>query len=236
MKVMIGVPTAEMARRADFYDYFNLLDKPEGTIISFAHGQSPARNRNLMIKTAIEKECTHILFLDDDLAFKPDMLNRLLAHDKDIVGGYYLMRNYPHKPIVFSWANEEGRCLHLFPTDNMTGLVECVALGLGAVLIKTSVFQAMHEELKDSTWVRLGELENDHWCDDIGLWKRVRDYGFKMYCDLDVLVGHMAQVTIWPDRQSEKWMVAYDTQSEDGRVAFPAIQPDPVPDLAAVNG
>jgi hypothetical protein len=31
-------------------------------------------------------------------------------------------------------------------------------------------------------------------------------------------------------------MVAYDTQSEDGRVAFPAVQPEIVPDLAAVNG
>ncbi len=206
-KILIAIPTAEMARRADFYDYFNLLDKPLGSIITFSHGQSPARNRNLMIEGALEQNCTHVLFIDDDVAFEKDMLTRLLAHDKDIVSGLYLMRNYPHTPICFDYADETGRCRPRYFSDGDTGLVEIVACGLGACLIKTDVFRNM-----EKPWIRLGELELDHWCDDIGFFRRVREKGYKLYCDLDVRVGHMAQVIVWPQLINGRWMTTYDTR------------------------
>ncbi len=228
-RVMIAVPTAEMARRADFYDYFNILVKPEDSLITLVHGQSPARGRNMAIKQALDHNCTHIFFIDDDLAFKPDLLLRLLAHDKDIVSGYYLMRNYPHQPILFDYADEDGKCRHMYPADDQSGLVEAVAYGLGCCLIKTDVLLAMKEECKDNTWVRLGELEPDHWCDDIGFFRRVRDYGFKLFCDLNAPCGHMAQVTIWPDRVNDAWYTTYDTNSQHGKVSFPALRP-PVQD------
>jgi organic radical activating enzyme len=220
MKILIGVPTSEMARRADFYDYFNMLNKPDGTMMTFAHGQSPARNRNLIIDQALENDCTHILFIDDDTAFKPNMLSQLLAHDKDIVTGLYLMRNYPHQPIIFDYADEEGRCTHHWLHDGKKGLVEIVASGLGACLIKTDVFRAL-----DKPYVRLGELEKDHWCDDIGFFRRVREAGFKLYCDLDCLVGHMASVTVWPNPIDGKWMTSYESNGE-ASVSFPQVIPE----------
>lgn len=225
MKIMIGVPTQEVARRADFYDYFNTLEKPEGTMITGAHGQSPARNRNMIISQALEQNCTHVFFLDDDVAFQSDLLMRLLAHNKDIVSGYYLMRNYPHMPILFDIAQNDGKCRHYFPPDEQNGLIEAVAFGLGACLIKIDVFKAMIEESKDKTWIRLGELEKDHWCDDIGFFNRARAYGFKLYCDLNARVGHMAHCTIWPSYKDGRWMVEYDTNSQHGRVGFLALRP-----------
>lgn len=219
-KVLVGVPTAEIARRADFYDYYNMLERPAGTICTFAHGQSPARNRNLIIEQAIAHECTHIMFLDDDVAFAPTLLSDLMKYsDKDVVTALYLMRNYPHQPIIFSEALEDGRCKHLYPSDDNTGLVEIVACGLGACLIKTEIFKAL-----EKPWIRLGELEKDHWCDDIGFFRRVREAGFKLYCDLSIQVGHMAQATIWPQHTDGKWQTMYDTSGK-GRVAFPAIRP-----------
>lgn len=208
-KILIAVPTAEMARRADFYDYFNFLQKPLGTIITFAHGQSPARNRNLMIKAALDQNCSHVFFIDDDVAFEKDILMKLLAHDKDIVGGLYYMRSYPHTPICFDYADEQGRCRTHYLSDGETGLIEVVAMGLGACLIKTEVFKKIEEP-----WIRLGELEKDHWCDDIGFFRRVRAAGIKLYCDLDIKVGHMAQVTVWPSYVDGKWMTTYDTHGK----------------------
>jgi len=220
-KIMVGIPTAEFARQAIFYDFYNTLIRPEGTLCMFAHGQSPARNRNLIIQTALDHECTHIFFLDDDLQFGPETLNKLMAHDKDIVSGYYLMRNYPHKPILFSEALEDGRCRNMFPTNDVEpGLVPMVATGLGCCLIKTEVFKAM-----EKPWIRLGELETDHWCDDIGFFRRVRSTfpDLKMWCDLSVTCGHMGVAAIWPVYQNGKWHVSYDTQGP-GRVAFPAVR------------
>jgi hypothetical protein len=219
MKIMIAVPTAEFARQAIFYDYFNALIKPDGTIASFSHGQSPARNRNLMIKQAIEYECSHILFLDDDLAFKPDLLMNLLQHDVEIVTGLYLMRNFPHQPIIFEFVDDNGACIHHFLSHNEKGLVPIVACGLGACLVKTDVFNHL-----EYPWIRLGELDKDHWTDDLGFFKRVREAGFSIHCDLDTVVGHMATVTIWPENVNGIWHTKYDTAGT-GQVTFKNIVP-----------
>lgn len=215
-KVLLAIPTMEMARQAIFYDYFNMLNKQPGTIITFAHGQSPARSRNLMIEQALEHKCTHIMFIDDDVAFEADLLDRLLAHDVDIVSGLYFMRNFPHTPIMFDNALEDGRCqIHLL-SDGETGLIPIVAAGLGCCLIKTSVFEKL-----DKPWIRLGELEPDNWCDDIGFFRRVREAGIQSFCDLDARVGHMATVTIWPKIDNGIWYISYDTHGTSA-VTVPA--------------
>ena len=64
-KVLIAITTEEYARRADFYDYYHLLNKPEGTMTILNHARSPAKGRNMCIDAAIEHNCTHILIVDD---------------------------------------------------------------------------------------------------------------------------------------------------------------------------
>lgn len=218
MKLLIGVPTAEFARRADFYDHFNLLRKPNGTALAFSHGQSPARNRNELIGQALEHDCTHIFFLDDDIILQPDALEKLMRHDVDAVTGIYLMRNYPHQPIIFDNASNDGRCSHHFVKDGETGLIPIVNAGLGCALIKIDVFKKM-----EKPWVRLGELEKDHWCDDIGFFNRFRDAGFKLFCDLEVTGGHIASVVIRPEYTDGKWYCSYDTNGPN-RVIMPIVQ------------
>jgi hypothetical protein len=210
-KVMIGVCTAEYARRADFYDHFNIMVKPANTFCTFAHGQSPARNRNIIIRQALDIDCTHILFLDDDVICPPDILPRLLAHNKDIVTGLYLMRNHPHFPIAFDFADETGKARHLI-MDNYRNqnLVEIVATGLGCVLIRTDVFRAMKEP-----WIRIGELESDMWCDDLGFYKRARELGYKLWLDTTIHVGHIASVVICPVMQDGELKIGYNTAGKE---------------------
>lgn len=218
MKILIGVPTAEFARQACFYDYFNMIDKPIGTMLTFAHGQSPARNRNVIIQQALDNEADYLLFLDDDTCPPPNILTKLIAHDKDMVTGLYVMRNFPHKPIIFGYADDAGRCAHVFPQDGNEELIPCVASGLGACLINTRVFRGMNEP-----WITLGELEKDHWCDDISFFNRARESGFSLFCDPTVRCGHMASVTITPEYSDGQWRVSYDTQGTS-RVLIPMVK------------
>lgn len=204
-KVLIGVATAEFARRADFYDYFNAFQKPENSICTFAHGQSPARNRNLIIEQALNLGCTHVFFMDDDVILPFDALTRLLTHDKDIVSGLYLMRNYPHKPIAFDTYDDAGRCHHL-DIQNKSGLIEVCATGLGCLLIKTDVFRQL-----EKPWIRMGELESDTWCDDLGFYKRAREAGYTGWLDTDVCVGHILSAILKPVFANGVWNFSYDT-------------------------
>jgi hypothetical protein len=206
-KVLICVPTAEFARRADFYDYFNALDKPEGTMLTFAHGQSPAKNRNIMIRTAFEQNATHVLFIDDDVLLPVDGLKRLLAHDKDVVSGLYLLRNYPHLPVMFEEWFDDGRCRYAFLDSNTSGLKEVVNIGLGCVLIKTEVLRAMTDP-----WITLGQIDQEGWSDDVHFFNKVRQAGFRMYVDTDVRCGQVITAAIWPYRRDDgSWSTLYNT-------------------------
>lgn len=220
-KVLIAVPSRGFTANDHFYDYYNMLEIIEGSIRTFARGQSPARNRNYMIKQGLEHNCTHILFLDDDTTFPSDLLKRLIAHNKDIVTGLYLMRSFPHQPIIFDFADEKGVCKWFDLPDKEPGLVEIVNCGLGSCLIKTDVFKRMseldldkdHHGIKEK-WIRLGEAESDHWCDDISFFNRARKAGFKLFCDTTIHVGHFSSMIVSPTYMDGKWYITYNSNGE----------------------
>ena len=222
-RVMIGLSTGEMARRADFYDSYNMLDKPEGSILIASHGQSPAQNRNIIIREALRHECTHILFLDDDMVLPPHLLTGLLKHEVDVVTGLYLSRNYPHFPVTFDKAYESGKCKWAFLTADKEGLKRIVNCGFGCVLINTNVFRVMEDP-----WVTLGEIEKDGWCDDVAFFNKVRNLGIPIYCDYDMLVGHSLNVTLVPQRIGGKWQTSYITQTGHTISFDPALPTDEV--------
>lgn len=221
-KVLIGYLTQEYARRADFYDYLSLLIKPPNCMILPCHDRSPAKGRNLIIEAAFDNDCTHILFMDDDMVCKSNALLQLLEHDVDIVTGLYLSRSYPHQPLIFDLADESGACLHAYLVDDTPRLIEVVAAGFGFVLIKTDVFRRM-----EKPWVRLGELNQEEWCDDVGFFNRVRKVGIQSYCDTDCRIGHIGTMIIWPDKEGNKWMSGYDTYGK-GTINVPQLNPDVV--------
>ena len=219
-KVLITVSTGEYARNANFYDYYHMLEKPEGAIISFVHGRSPAKSRNILINAAQEQDCTHILFIDDDMTYPADGLVKLLEHDVEVVSGLYLSRSYPHQSVVFDLADDEGKTCPMYLVDKPY-LKPIVAAGFGFLLVKMSVFDKL-----EKPYVRLGEMDNEEWCDDIGFCKRMREAGVNMFCDLNIQCGHMGTVTILPEYDAEKdiWLTVYDTHGS-GRIKTPQIRP-----------
>lgn len=219
-KVLVGLSTMEHIRKADFLPYFLGLVKPNNTLICTVHGQSPAKARNILIEQALEQNCTHLLIIDDDMMYPGDALQKLLAHDKDVVSGLYLMRNYPHFPVIFDEAYEDGKCKFAFLTPETKGLIPVVNCGFGFVLIKTDVFRKMGK----GPWVTLGEIEKDGWCDDVSFFNRARAVGTQLFCDTDLRCGHMTSLVLWPNYTNGQWFTEY--RSNEGNVMFPQILPD----------
>lgn len=219
-KVLVGLSTAEHIRKADFLPHFLGLIKPDNTLIITVHGQSPAQARNIIVDQAISNDCTHILFLDDDMILPADTLMKLLSHDKNIVTGLYLLRSFPHFPALFDEAYENGKCKFTFLDENVSGLVKGVNCGLGCVLISINVFKAL-----EKPYVRLGEIEKDGWCDDVGFFNRVRNAGFEIYCDTTATVGHITSVVMWPEKVGDQWFTNY--KHSNGNVHIPQNIPAP---------
>lgn len=221
-KVLVGLSTMEHIRKADFLPYFLGLEKPDDSFVITVHGQSPAKARNIIIEQALAIDATHILFIDDDMAYAPNSLKELLKHDKDIVTALYLMRSYPHFPVAFDEAYDNGKCKFMFLTPGTTGLVPIVNCGLGFVLIKIEVFKKL-----ETPWITLGEIEKDGWCDDVAFFNRARKAGFQLYMDTDLRCGHMTSLTLWPSYIGGRWHSEY--KNEGGNVLFPQTVPDMEP-------
>lgn len=217
-KILIGLSTTEHIRHAAFLPHFLALERPNGSLVITVHGQSPASARNTIAEQAINNDCTHVLFLDDDMIPPPDTLMKLLAHDKDIVSCLYLLRTYPHFPAFFDEAYDSGFCRYAFLDEKEAKLEKGVNAGLGCVLIKTEVFKAM-----EKPWVRLGEIVKDGWCDDIAFFNRARARGFDVYCDLNAPVGHVVTTIMWPVRVGNKWVTEY--RHPTGNITFPQHVP-----------
>lgn len=213
-KILVGLSTGEQIRESSFIPYFMGLQRPPNSFTTTVHGQSPAQSRNMIIKQGLDNGCTHIFFMDDDMIFPPDTLMKLLVHDKDIVSALYLLRSFPHRPAFFDKAYDNGRCKFSFLERGVNGLIKGVNCGLGAVLISTEVFKHLEQP-----YVRLGEIEKDGWCDDVGFFNRCREAGFDIYCDLNAPVGHMACVTLWPEMHKDEWFTNY--KHPTGNVLIP---------------
>jgi len=75
---------------------------------------SRARN-NLIAKAMHDKETTHMLFIDADIAWNPVDIIKLVLADKNIVGGVYPIKNYewnrlidPTKDVVKEWIDKKN--------------------------------------------------------------------------------------------------------------------------------
>jgi len=54
--------------------------------------------RSIMFSKALtDPNWTHMMWIDDDIGWKPEDVMTLLIHDKDIIGGFYPKKEYPIK-------------------------------------------------------------------------------------------------------------------------------------------
>lgn len=192
MKLFIGVPCSDLGRYRDFDNCLQKLVKPDDTIIHYQSGASIAKNRNIIIRLAMQNNCTHLLFLDDDMVFEPDLFVQLLAHNVDVVSAHCLIRYPPFKSALvdgFDFGN--NLILHDLKL-NETGLIPIWATGLAAVLIRCEILEKFVE------YTAMGFLHHDETSEDISFYMRLHEAGYNSYCDLDCHVGHHINSVIWP--------------------------------------
>lgn len=229
MRVAVGVSCGELARYSIFFDSLmhvrgvnneNVLLHPSAVI---------SRNRNRIAERAIAEGYDAVWYVDDDQVFSPPTLEKLIAADKDIVSGLYLKREVPFTPQVYDREDENGAVFPRLLKHGERGLVKAVATGAGCLLVKTKVFQAM-----EKPWWRLGQLDKEEWSDDVDFCRRARAADFDIWADLDVLVGHQMNTTIWPAVQADGW-ATYMVHGREVIAAWPPAQEAPPESMSLPN-
>jgi len=144
-----------------------------------------AKARNDAVDRARECDAEWLMFIDADMVFEPQMVEMLLAHDKDIVGGLCVKRVEPYTPTVFWYSDEEERYI---AGDHfaLNSLTKCDATGTAFLLIRMSAFDKLEKPyfaFPPSGEGIMGE--------DLYFCTKARDAGFEIFVDTGVSVGHL---------------------------------------------
>lgn len=158
-KVLIGMVCNDMVH-ADFaYSLANLFQHTAahgiGVGIHFCKSTLIDVGRNLCVEAMFENDCTHLCFIDSDMSFKPDVLVKLLAWHKPIVGCTYSTRR---PPFTLVHRNLDGtRNLQMSSDPDWLGerIYRVESLGCGFMLIERDVFT---ENTRFSFEYRNGQL------------------------------------------------------------------------------
>ena len=190
MKVLLGMPCM---RSIPFKTAVSLLRTVQKGAVEplMIEGSLVYDSRDAIAKFAVENGFDYILYVDSDMVFDSNDLNRLLAHDVDICTGLYVTRNGENNNVIYSDVITRRRFPYREPkliTDMATsGYGQVSACGFGFCLIKTSVIKSMLKRYKSLFEPQWGMGE------DIAFCIRARKCGYKIMIDRDVKLGHIGE-------------------------------------------
>ena len=197
-KILIAVPCMDMVS-ARFAQSLTTLKKVGECTVSFLIGSLVYDSRNKLAGMALEMEADYIMWFDSDMVFQPDTLERMMKvmeehPEVDILTGLYFRRGVPFTPVLFSKleGNAEGNCewddVHELPDE----LFEVAGCGFGCVLMKTGLLLDMAAKEGGGVWFspiyNVGE--------DCAFCIRARREGYRIFCDPNIHLGHMAYTPV----------------------------------------
>jgi choline kinase len=146
-------------------------------------GYTIAENRIYCVMKALKANCTHLLFLDDDMTFPPETLEQLLSHEKEIVGVVASPRIITENTTVLKLDGEV-----LTTSEIPKELFEVAHVGTGVMLIDMEVFKKIDQPYFKFTTHPNGmtlDGEDAYFC------QQARKKDIKIYCDPTLSIGHI---------------------------------------------
>lgn len=187
MKVMIAMPTLGSVPTKTFKSVIRLMfqQKDVEYFLQMTENSLVYDARNSMAQAAMDENCDYVLWIDSDMTFPADALERLMAHDKDVVTGLYFQRRGDHKPVIYCSIGDEGADVYTdYPKDKLFMVCGC---GFGFVLMKTEVLRRITEKehLLFHPMIGFGE--------DLSFCYRWLSMGGEIWCDPTIKCGHIGE-------------------------------------------
>ncbi|MBV9077436.1 MAG: hypothetical protein JO048_08125 [Methylobacteriaceae bacterium] len=159
VRLFIGTPTAEGIAMTGFVEslaamLLRLAGRGVPTVFRALDGESHALQLNLLAHAFLASDATHLLILDSDLVFPPDLAERLLAADKPVIGVPYAKRRLDLAALTRRLADapfDDALALaldwNLQPLETglsvARGLAEVAAVPSGFLLVARPAFELM---------------------------------------------------------------------------------------------
>jgi hypothetical protein len=177
-KIAIGIACHDSVKPKTLLSLMNLVAQTKYQIVPIVQeGCHVEENREKIVRKAQNEGCDYLLFIDSDMVFEPDLLDRLMAHNKDIVGVDSKFKLLPLQSTV------------LYEGEMPKELFKCEAVGTGIMLINMNVF------LKFQPWfyLEITEYGSLKFSSDYVFCRNATKNGVEVYCDPTIYVGHLGE-------------------------------------------
>lgn len=141
--------------------------------------------RNNIVKRAIEDGYSHVMFIDSDIVFPEDGIQKLLDQDKDVIGGLYFRKMPPHRPNISEIRGKELIFPSVWPKNRP---FKVAGIGAGFLLVKTSVFKEIGEP-----WFYYGKFHDSYMGEDIYFGIKCKKRGIEVWCDPTIELQHIGE-------------------------------------------
>jgi len=196
INLTIAIPTSGMVRIQFMSSVIGLMSKVVGSGVPSRSGEAVSMrldtivgpiihaNREVLIRRALEREQTHVMFLDDDMAFDPGVLNIMLGRRRQIVLTNYLIKT--DQPEFTAISLDQKR---ISTREEDTGLQSIYFSGFGVSLFELEVFKQIPQPWFLPEW---NDEQKAYSVEDQAFFERVRKSGMKVMLDHDAskLVSH----------------------------------------------
>lgn len=199
MKTLICVPAMDTLH-TEFFKSFVGMRRDADTRVLVSQSSLIYDARNNMARQAVKGGFDRILWLDSDMSFEPDLMERLSARldeGRDFVSALYFTRKAPVRPVVYKecgyFEDKDGAVSPVavwyddYPRDT---IFEAKAVGFGAVMMTTDCITKVAEQfgLPFSPMLGFGE--------DLSFCGRASQCGITMWVDSTIKCGHVGIGTI----------------------------------------
>lgn len=214
-QILIGIPNGSGFFPAMTVEALLKLRKPCPCMFMTVERQRTDKARNYIVQRALESECTHLLFIDDDNPPTDDVLEKFLSADKDIVCSPIPSRN-PNKDgfhdlCVFekyTVSKGKGKGMNMYKPLNKVenGLFKIGGCGMGCTLIKRKVLEKLYKKYDgepfaygDTTYTtdpKKMNVQRRTMSEDMEFIERATNEGFEVWCDSRVRVPHIGSARV----------------------------------------
>ena len=196
--VVIGLPTHDGTFKPDMLKCYNALrvySEKAGVACQHCERRGPhlPLNRQDCVDVAMAYESKYLLFIDSDMVFPEDALERLMAHDVDIVSGLYFQKMRPFNPHAYILHRDVLVPIDIIPPNSLQDNLDSV--GAGFLLIKTKILKGIsrpHFQFWNLPDGSPGGGEDSFFCD------KARGRGHKIHLDTGLILGHINDQIIGP--------------------------------------
>lgn len=199
MKTLICIPCMDMVH-TEFLKSLLAMRRPGESKFTISCSSLIYDARNSMAKRAVANGFDRILWLDSDMVFEPDLMERLSARldeGKEFVSGIYFTRKAPVRPVLYKqcgyYEMEDGgvspRAVWYddYPQDS---LFKVEAVGFGCVMMTVDLVKRIGERFGLPFAPMLGFGEDLSFC------ARATELGADLWVDSTIKCGHVGLGTI----------------------------------------